>query len=155
MRYVRSRDPSPGCVRKACLPSCHQGTPTPVLAFLPTYWASSPCQPVPIEGGAHSVAGSLALGGEQAMLAGAISRGLLLLQVAVTAALAVGLLLLAALAGVRLLPAVALGAQEGFSAGHLDEGGAQALASRVEDGQGLLRSVYNRSQTREEGRIAD
>ena len=44
------------------------------------------------------------------MLAGAISRGLLLLQVAVTAALAVGLLLLAALAGVRLLPAVALGA---------------------------------------------
>src|SRR2546423_701129 len=91
MRYVRSRDPSPGCVRKARLPSCHQGTPTPVLAFLPTYWASSPCQPVPIEGGAHSVAGSLALGGEQAMLAGAISRGLLLLQVAVTAALAVGL----------------------------------------------------------------
>ena len=46
------------------------------------------------------------------MLAGAISGGLLLLHVAVTAALvlAVGLLLLAALAGVQLLPAFALGA---------------------------------------------
>ena len=62
--------------------------------------------------GGHSPRRGRRLGAGATMLAGAAGGGLLVLHVAVTAALAlaVGLLLLAALASVRLLPVVALGA---------------------------------------------